>query len=103
MRACGMMYKAVYQSVLLYGSDSWVVTGEMLKFLEGFHHQVARRITEYPPLVAALEAAGLHPTMEYIRRRQINIAEKLACLPIYELYVEAERRPGTIQKMRWWD
>ena len=30
--------------VLLYGSDSWVVTGAMLKLLEGFHHRVARRI-----------------------------------------------------------
>ena len=42
----GMMYKAVDQSVLLYGSESWVVMGEMLNFLEGFHHQAARRITK---------------------------------------------------------
>ena len=33
VRARGMMYKAVDQSVLLYGSDSWVVMGVMLKFL----------------------------------------------------------------------
>ena len=39
-----MMYKAVAQSVLFYGSESWVVTGEMLKFLEGFHHRASRRI-----------------------------------------------------------
>ena len=39
-----MMYKAVKQSVILYGSESWVVTGEMIKLLEGFHHWVARRI-----------------------------------------------------------
>ena len=40
-----MLYKSVSQSVLLYGSESWVVMGEMLNVLEGFHHQVARRIT----------------------------------------------------------
>ena len=40
-----MMYKAVAQSVLLKVSESWVVTGEMLKVLEGFHHWAARRIT----------------------------------------------------------
>ena len=45
VRDRGMIYKAVAQSVLMYGSLSWVVTGEMLKVLEGFHHQVARRIT----------------------------------------------------------
>ena len=76
-----MMYNAVAQLVLLYGSESWVVTGAMLKVLGGFHHRVARRITgmtatcgagkewEYPPVVAELEASETHPIMEYIRRR----------------------------------
>ena len=30
--------------VILYGSESWVVMGAMLKVLEGFHHRAARRI-----------------------------------------------------------
>ena len=30
------MYKAMAQSVILYGSEIWVVMGEMLKILEGF-------------------------------------------------------------------
>ena len=41
----GAMYKAVAQSVLLYSSESWVVTGEMLKFLAWFHHRAAQRVT----------------------------------------------------------
>ena len=45
MRYRGEMYKTVAHSVLLYGSESWVVTGEMLKVLTGFHHQAERRIT----------------------------------------------------------
>ena len=36
----GMMYNAVAQSVILYGSEIWVVKGEMLKILEGFHHRM---------------------------------------------------------------
>ena len=40
-----MMYKAVAQLVILYNSESWVVTGEMLKVLEEFYHQVDRHIT----------------------------------------------------------
>ena len=44
VRDCRIMYKAVAQSLLLYGSGSWVVMGGMLKVLEGFHHRSARWI-----------------------------------------------------------
>ena len=44
VRTPGMMYKAVDKFMILYRSDSWVVTGAMLKVVEGFHHQAARRI-----------------------------------------------------------
>ena len=76
MRSCGMMYKVVAQSFLLYGSESWVVTWDMIKVLNGFHHRTSRRITgmraahgaggewEYPLVATELEAAGLHPIME---------------------------------------
>ena len=30
----------------MYGSEIWVVTGEMLTVLEGFNHQVSRGIAE---------------------------------------------------------
>ena len=53
-------------------------------------------------MVAALEAAVLHPIMEYIRKRQATIAEKVACCPIYELCVEIEWRPGTSWRMILW-
>ena len=76
MRVRCMMYKAVTQSVLLYGSEIWVVTEYMIQVLGGFHHQVTRHITgmtatcgacgewEYPLVVAAMEASGLHPIGE---------------------------------------
>ena len=44
IRSCVIMYKAVAQSVLLYASESWVVTGAMLKVLKVYHHCVARHI-----------------------------------------------------------
>ena len=46
MRDRGMLYKAVSQTVILYGSDSWLVTGAMLKVLNGFHHRADCRISE---------------------------------------------------------
>ena len=66
VRSCAMMYKAVAQSLLLYGSERWVVTGDMLKVLEVLHYQSARQITgmavtcrvgrewEYPLVVVAI-------------------------------------------------
>ena len=39
------MYKAVEQLVLLYGSNSWVATRDILKVLTASHHRAARRIT----------------------------------------------------------
>ena len=43
----------------------------------------------YPPVMDALEAAGLYPIVEYIRRQQANMAVNVACRPIYESFVEA--------------
>ena len=45
LQAHGMMCKEVEHTVLLYGCKIWVVTGDMFKVLEGFHHRVYRYIT----------------------------------------------------------
>ena len=45
VRSWGEIYKEVAQLVLIYGSESWVATGEMLNVLTVFHHWAARRIT----------------------------------------------------------
>ena len=86
VRSRGDNYKAVAQSVLLYGSEIWVVTGYMIKVLEGFHHRAVRRSTGmtekldsrvewgYPPVVEAMDTVGLHPIGVYIRRRESNRA-----------------------------
>ena len=44
VRARSMLYKAVAQTVLLYGSESWVMTGAMMKLLESYHGRTAQRI-----------------------------------------------------------
>ena len=40
-----MLYKAVVQTVILYGSENRVLTGEMMKMLEDFHHRIKRSLT----------------------------------------------------------
>jgi ssDNA-binding Zn-finger/Zn-ribbon topoisomerase 1 len=90
----GYFYKAVVQSVLLYGSESWTMTPQMLAVLRSFHHKIARRISgylpqrnqddtwHYPPITEALETAGLFPIEHYIRVRQNTIATYIATRPI---------------------
>ena len=51
-RVCGMFYKATVQSVLLFGSETWVLTPSTLKRLEGFHVKAARRMTGKSPVLA---------------------------------------------------
>ena len=77
-RHSGMLYKAVLQSVLLHGCETWVFTEELHRALESFHNRVARRISgmmpirhpdgtwTYPPIADARQAANLETIGEYI-------------------------------------
>ena len=49
-----------------------------------------------------MESAGLHPIGVYTRIWQATLAERVACRPIYELYIETERMPGKSQMVLWW-
>ena len=115
VQARGAMYKAVSQSVLLYVRESWLVTGDMIKFLKAFYHRAARRITgmtekrgaggewEYLEVDESMDAAGLHPIGVCIKRRKTTIAERGACRPEYALCTEAEQITVTSQMVQWWD
>ena len=48
-RALGQIYLAVVQSVMMYGSETWVMTPCIGRVLGGFHHRVACRITGRQP------------------------------------------------------
>ena len=45
-RLASLFYKAVAQAILLYSSE---ITPTMLQALKGFHHQVARQLTDGMP------------------------------------------------------
>ena len=45
VRAQAIIYKAMVQMVLLYGSERWVFMVTVLEVIEGFRHRVARQIT----------------------------------------------------------
>ena len=67
----GHIYLVVVQSVLMYGSDTWVPKPRMKRFLGRFHHRVARSmigqklrkgqdgVYVYPLLEDVMAVAGL--------------------------------------------
>ena len=101
-----MLYKSVAQTVLLYGSKSWVVTLAILKLFEGFYHQAARKIVgmidwrmedvywNYPLVDDALEYTGIYTIKGYIQKPQAIIAAQVACRPIYKICTRVERMLG---------
>ena len=91
------------------------MTRDIIKVLMGFQHWEAQRITgmatkrgtggecKYPFVVEAMESAGIHPIRVHIKRLQTTILERMACRPVYSLFMEAERITGTSRLVRWWD
>jgi len=110
-RAMGYFYKAVVQTILLYGSETWVVTDFLLKQLRSFHSRVARYITGrhirqnadgtwfHPPTDDVLEEAGLRTIDEYIRRRRDTVRNFVRFRPIYEV---CRRSTAINNKAVWW-
>ena len=90
-----MVYKAVVQSVLLFASETWLLSQPMLKALEGFHQRVAcsiagkqpyldRRTGEwvYPPINKVLEEVGIYSIDHYVKKRQNTVADYVTTRPI---------------------
>lgn len=116
-RVCGMFFKAVIQAVLLYGSESWVLTRSALRCLEGFVYQAACRMARqhrkrkdqrtgeyiYPAREDVYEEVGLYTVEEYINRRRQTVASYIRDRPIFDLCMEGERQRGTRPRKWWWD
>jgi hypothetical protein len=82
----GNFYRAVIQSILLYGSETWHTTSQSLQKLETFHNKIARHITHrhirklanseiwiYPNMELVLKDSGLLPLQEYIQKRKTTL------------------------------
>ena len=92
-----IFFKSVVQAVLLFGSETWVMTPRMGRTLGGFQHRVDRQISgrqpqllqdgswEYPPLEEAMWEAGLQEVESYVLRRQNTVAQYIATRPILGL------------------
>ena len=101
-----MFYKAVVQSVLLFGSETWVMSDRMMQALRGFHHRAARRITSmmpyreggewvYPSTTEVLKEAGMYSMEHYLNVRRNKLVDYVATRPIGELFNGVERMSGS--------
>ena len=90
-------YKAVVQSVLLYGSETWNLTKAALARLEGFHTQAAYRMAVkhkprrgpdlewvYPRLQDVLNKCGMGTIAHYAGVLRNTILQYVVNHPIYE-------------------
>ena len=97
---------AVTQQVLLFGAESWVLTGKMEAALDTFQGRVARRLTgrtprrgrdgkwTYLPLAGAFKDAGIVRVKTSVLRRQNTVAQFVATRPILDLCEDTERQGG---------
>jgi hypothetical protein len=108
-------YKAVVQAVLLYGSESWVITERMRKAVESFHNRCARFITGehirqkpngewiLPPTTEVLKKCKMRTILEYIERRRQTAKTFMTNRPIYEACIDSTPTASNVNQKVWWN
>ena len=112
---CGMFYKAVIQSILLYGCETWVITTPMLRMLRGFHLRAAYRMAKvnkprklddgewyYPPSEEVFAEVKMHSIDYYIEKRRTSIAEYVATRDVFKLCKRSKLKRGSGHNKRFW-
>jgi hypothetical protein len=115
-KVMGMFYKAVVQSVLLYGCETWCLTLAQYNTLNSFHVTAARRISglhfefnseseewNRPAVALALDKAGLLPLITYLRRRRISILPYAQGLGVFNEVKERDVIQETARKIFYTD
>jgi hypothetical protein len=115
-RVSAKFYKAIVQSILLYGRETWVLSTASLARLEGFHLRTACRMAKkhvpwrgphqqwvYPPSDKVLEECGMHTIQHYIDVRRETIAKYVVDRSILAECQGADRRRGSMPRRWCWE
>jgi hypothetical protein len=115
-KVSAMFYKAIVQSVLLYGSKTWNLTTTALAQHEGFHIREAYQMAEkhnpkkgphhkwvYPLSSNALQECGMDTISHYIDVRRATIIRYMVDRPIYKACRRGEWRRGLPPQQWWWE
>jgi len=107
-------YKTIVQSILLYGSETWVLSQRLRRRLDSFHLRCARLMAhrhirqlptgewEHPDSMEVLELCKMSPLSTYIAKRKTTILQSFA-IPHSELYKQCLRvTSSTHKRLYWW-
>ena len=107
-------YKAIVQSVLLFGAETWVLSQSMERKLQSFHHRCARFITGQhirkndddtwtcPSSEGVLRAAGMWTIQEYIERRRSTVMRYASNRDIYKRCETSKPLASFNMQLVWW-
>ena len=110
-----MFYVEVVQAVIIFESETWVLTPRLEKALEGFHHRVVRRMAGmvpkcqrdvtwvYKPIGAVPAMVGMDNIGVYIDCLHNTVAQYIATRVIMDLCLVEEWKPGLRIYRRWWE
>jgi hypothetical protein len=109
-------YKAVMQSVLLYGNKTWNLTTTALAWFEGFHIRAAYRMAEkhklkkgpnhtwaYPRSSDVVQECSMATISHYIDIRRATIFQYVVDRRIYKACKGGERRRELPPRQWWWE
>jgi hypothetical protein len=114
-KTCRMFYKVTVQAVLLYRSETWILSPSSMKRLEGFHIRAAWQMSSklpgrnkdgswtYPRSEDVLKAVGLKSIAHYVYVGRQTIANFIVNQPILELCAGAVRKRGLPVQPFWCD
>lgn len=108
-------YKTIVQAVLLFGSETWVLSQRLRKRLDSFHLRCARQIAhrpiqqlatgewEHPDSNEVLEICKMSPISAYIAKRKTKILQTYA-VPHSELYKRclSASSSASTNRLYWW-
>ena len=109
-------YQAIIQTILLYGSKSWVISWTAMAWREGFHICATYRMAKankpkrgsdqewiYPRLEDVMKECDLKMVEEYISIHRQTIVEYVSPCQILDRCRQGEQKRGAIPCHWWWE
>ena len=109
----GMFYIAVVQALIIYRSETWVMSPRIGKTLGGLHHRVVWRLMgqmphkkldrtwTHPSLEEVMVKAGVQEVETYVGHRQNTVAKFITTKPIMDLCLAVPQRPVAQGSKKW--
>ena len=111
-----MFYRTVVQEVLLYGSETWVLSASMERKVEGTHTGFLQQITgnhagrlgdrtwEMPGAEGVWESAVTQSDMTYIGRRKATVEKWATLSPLVKVctWETGYEGGGGRRREAWW-